>query len=133
MSDHWAALFQIGDFTLASGQKSSWKIECDALTKDDWAALALMLVERLPEPFSLVLGVPRGGLPFADALRHYTANEGYVLVVDDVWTTGRSMQRYIDADVQRVETHRIKRAVAFARSPTPPGVVALFRTHGAQP
>jgi hypothetical protein len=64
------SLFQLGDFTLASGASSLWKIECDALTPEDWQALAQMAVEILP-PFGEVVGVPRGGVPFADALRPF--------------------------------------------------------------
>jgi len=33
-------LFQFGDFSLHSGSKSKWKIECDALTDEDVEALA---------------------------------------------------------------------------------------------
>jgi orotate phosphoribosyltransferase len=75
-------LFQTGDFTLASGQKSTWKIECDALTPEDWAGLAAMAVQFLP-PFGAVLGVPRGGLPLARALEKYVTS-GSTLVVDEL-------------------------------------------------
>ena len=45
------ALFQLGDFTLASGQRSRWKIECDNLLAEDWQALAVIAAEILP-PFT---------------------------------------------------------------------------------
>ena len=87
-------LFQSGDFTLASGQKSRWKIECDALTAADWVALALMATEVLP-PFGVVEGVPRGGIAFADALRvHATPNCPTLLIAEDVVTTGGSIERF---------------------------------------
>lgn len=56
------SLFKLGDFELHSGQRSNWKIDCDALTPADWRALAKMIVDRLA-PFGAVEGVPRGGLP----------------------------------------------------------------------
>lgn len=118
-------LFQRGDFTLASGQRAHWKIECDALTPDDWAGLAAMLIDYLPHPFGSVRGVPRGGVPFEQALWwHATPGAKRVLVVDDVWTTGGSMQRFID----RTGLYHVPlmRAVAFARNPVPDGVTALL-------
>jgi orotate phosphoribosyltransferase len=125
-----SALFQRGDFTLASGQKATWKIECDALTPADWHGLAAMLLDYLPYQFAAVYGVPRGGVPLAHALRPFCVHptvSSVVLVVDDVWTTGGSMQRFIDADVQRLMTRgAIGRAVVFARNPVPAGVTALF-------
>lgn len=113
-------LFQTGDFTLASGQKSTWKIECDALTPEDWAGLAAMAVQFLPA-FGAVLGVPRGGLPLARALERY-ATVGKTLVVDDVWTTGGSMKRFI-AERNLEEYFGL---VAFARNPPQSWVTALF-------
>lgn len=108
-------LFQRGEFTLASGAKSSWKIECDALTDEDWQTLALMLVEVLP-PFGWVEGVPRGGLPLAAALRPHVTS-GPCLIADDVWTTGGSMNRYADGCAEAVMGWM--GAVVFARGPLP--------------
>ena len=87
-------LFQTGDFTLASGAKSRWKIDCDGLTADDWAALAAMAVEVLP-PFFSVTGVPRGGDPFAAALERYCSSNvsDGLLIAEDVVTTGASIER----------------------------------------
>lgn len=94
LNEHPSDLFQLGNFTLASGAKSSWKIECDSISPSEWAALAKMASEILP-PFGAVEGVPRGGVPFADALRQY-ATEGPLLIAEDVVTTGGSMERYRD-------------------------------------
>lgn len=80
-------LFQLGNFTLSSGNPSAWNIECEALTPADWATLAYLTAQRAKE-FRDVVGVPRGGLPFADALRPYAVDAGPILVVDDVLTTG---------------------------------------------
>jgi len=112
------SLFQLGDFTLASGVKSAWKIECDALTPDDWSALAKMAVERLPA-FGEVEGVPRGGIPFADALRIY-ATQGPLLIAEDVVTTGGSMERF------RAGRDAIGIAV-FGRGQFPEWINPLFR------
>lgn len=123
------ALFQTGDFTLASGARSTWKIECDALTEADWDGLAAMLVEFLPHPFEVVVGVPRGGEPLAKALLNYVVPKcGRWLVVDDVWTTGGSMERFSGTLGAGIGPRRHpERAVIFARNPIPEGVTALFQ------
>lgn len=87
-------LFQLGDFTLASGIKSKWKIECEGLSWEDWCTLAVMAVEILPS-FGDVIGVPRGGLTFAEALRPYVS-EGPMLIVEDVVTSGGSLERFLE-------------------------------------
>lgn len=112
-----AALFQRGDFILASGAKSTWKIECDALTAEDWAGLAAQAVERLPA-FGAVEGVPRGGLPFANALRPYVTT-GPLLIAEDVVTTGGSMERFRDG-------REAIGVAAFCRGSCPTWVTPLY-------
>jgi orotate phosphoribosyltransferase len=111
-------LFQRAWFQLHSGQSSEWKIDCDALTDDDMIGLASMLSEILP-PFGRVEGVPTGGLRLADTMLRYRS-DGPLLIVDDVLTTGASM-----------EAHRHDRqaigAVIFARGRCPWWVIPLFQ------
>ncbi len=84
-------LFQLGNFTLNSGAKSGFKIECNGLADGDWAALAEM-IRLLVGPFGSVEGVPRGGLKLAEHLRPHQT-DGPHLIVDDVLTSGGSMVR----------------------------------------
>lgn len=117
-------LFQRGIFTLASGQRSSWKVECDALTAEDWATLAAMAMEIFPDlHFRNVVGVPRGGIPFAEAFAQY-ATTGPTLVVDDVFTTGGSLAAV------RAQHPGSLGLVAFARGPVPEGILALWQMGG---
>lgn len=112
------SLFKKGSFKLHSGAPSSFLIDCDALTASDLEALALFARERIP-PFGRVEGVPQGGLRFAIAMAEH-ATEGPLLIVDDVLTSGGSM-----------EEHRAGREanglVIFARGPCPGWVDAIFQ------
>jgi orotate phosphoribosyltransferase len=115
-----ANLFQTGDFLLASGARSAWNIDCDALVPEDWAGLARIASEVLP-PFGVVEGVPRGGLPFAEALRRHAAPGCPVLLIaEDVVTTGGSLERC------RAGREALGVAV-FCRGRCPGWVVPLFR------
>lgn len=111
-------LFQIGDFTLSSGKKSNFKIECDALTNDDWECLAFLASQKFE--FSEVVGIPRGGLNFARSLEKYIKpNTNKRLIVDDVATTGNTMLKHKeDGDIF---------LVAFARKNTYWWINAIFR------
>jgi orotate phosphoribosyltransferase len=115
-------LFQFGTFTLASGAISQWKIECDELTSEEWQCLAYLGHKMLPA-FGDVVGVPRGGWPFAQAMRAY-ATEGPTLVVDDVFTTGGTMRKHLfKGDLA---------LVAFARNPPPSYIKAIWTLGGVQ-
>ena len=67
-------LFQIGDFKSHAGLPLKWKIECDAIDQLEWKALATMIMDYQKEPFSKVVGIPRGGLPLQYALEKELSN-----------------------------------------------------------
>lgn len=132
-------LFQLGDFTLNSGARSAWKLECDALTDGDITALAKM-IHQMVEPFGSVEGIPRGGLRLAAELSKYAIdNMGLPLptshlIVDDVLTTGSSMEQARAAfeDRYRVPYKRIilpppVGVVIFARGRCPKWIKAVFQ------
>lgn len=115
-------LFKLGEFNASSGTMQPWKIECDALTSDDWECIAAMLIEMIG-PFGNVEGVPGGGLPFANALQRYKSEEGPLLIVDDVLTTGNNMEHLRDS----IDKPSFG-AVVFSRSPmTPTWITPIFR------
>lgn len=87
------SLFQQGNFKLHSGATTNWKIECDALDDQDWQTIA-MLISNQSLGFYNAVGVPRGGLKLAEALQSYkNMYSGNILIVDDVYTTGTSMNK----------------------------------------
>jgi orotate phosphoribosyltransferase len=112
-------LFQTGVFKLSSGRRSPWKIECDALTREDWDTLALLISLRVN--FGEVEGVPRGGLPLAQALQKYCSpHSPTLLIVDDVCSTGESLERHRNG-------RKAKGFVVFARSTPPSWCKYMFR------
>jgi len=112
-------LFQLGDFVSHNGNVLKWKIECEALNIYDWHCLAHIISHILPS-FGLTEGVPRGGLMLAESLRYYIVSPGPLLIVDDVLTTGKSM-----------EEQRAGRAalgvVVFARAQCPKWITPVFQ------
>lgn len=122
------ALFQIGDFTLNSGVKSKWKIECDNLTDESINCLA-EIVCHMVGSFSEVHGVPRGGLRLEAALKPHCTPGGPVLIVDDVLTTGGSMNRLANEKMALPEYRgkKFSGVVIFARGQCPHWVRAVFQ------
>lgn len=120
-------LFQLGDFTLHSGGKSNFKIDCDCLSDTEIEVVASLLAERLP-PFRSVTGIPQGGLRLATAMqKHCYPSDWFVdLLVDDVWTTGGSMEK---ARLDMGGLHPVRGAVIFARRPVAAWVTPLFQMY----
>jgi len=89
-------LFQSVDMVGHSGGKLKFKIECDALSTKEWDCLAEIIYDNEPRNFGEVVGIPRGGLPLARALEGYATGkeEDPILIVDDVLTTGGSMNTF---------------------------------------
>ena len=119
-------LFQIGDFVSHAGLPLSWKIECDALVKDEWRCIARMIMEYQTEPFRYAVGIPRGGVHLAFALNAHASDnpEHRVIVCDDVYTTGASFKEFIKEEKYREED--IIKWVAFSRRPNTDNVNSLF-------
>ena len=113
-------LFQRGMFTLAFGGPSSWKIDCDSLTREDWDTIAHIAATNIPN-FKSVEGVPRGGLLFAEAMEQFCWAWGEpLLIVDDVLTTGQSMENFRrNRDAMGI--------VLFARGPCPAWIRPVFQ------
>lgn len=116
-----SVLFQWGRFESAAGLTLDWKIDCDELNSSDWYCIANVMAPRL-RPFSRVIGVPRGGLEFAAALKpHCKPGRGVVLLADDVWTTGKSMTEFARA----LDGQEWIGVVAFARGDLPGHVLGF--------
>ena len=95
-------LFKKGNFTAHSGNELSWKIDCDALTDEDLDTLAYHTACKVK--FKEVNGVPRGGLRLAKALGQYCTSDlstNNILIVDDVLTTGNSMEDILKGMLER--------------------------------
>ena len=128
-------LFTYGNFISHAGKPLKWKIECDALSINDWDCLAHMVMERQKKPFSRVEGIPRGGIPFANALSKYASgnDEDMPMIVDDIFTTGKSIIDYMNENYPNKLSAYGHRWVVFARKKSnvhPFSVRALFTMEG---
>ena len=130
-------LFEKKDFVGHSGLHMQYKIESEALTQEDWDTLAFIVcdkIRRLNEAhykgsaIRKVVGVPRGGIPFAGAIERYLAANGgmdpngITLILDDVLTTGDSME---EAKKKEGDKNAYG-VVVFARGECPSWVKPLF-------
>lgn len=111
-------IFQKRQFKLHSGGVGDFKIECDNLDSEDIETLAYLISKKLK--FSCVVGVPSGGLRLAAALQKYCNPEHPMLIVDDVLTTGKSMQEYKNQFPNAIG------AVIFARGVVPDWIYSVF-------
>lgn len=120
------SLFQLQNIKLHSGEWSPFKIECDVLTEADWECLGHLIASKIN--FSRVFGIPNGGLRLAAVLKRWETNSinGNTLIVDDVFTTGRSMEEkrfeLMDAGYKDIIG-----AVVFARRSCPYWIKSVFQ------
>lgn len=119
-------LFQKQKFISHAGIPMEWKIEMDAISDKEWDCLASMIMDYQKEPFSKVVGIPRGGIKLQNALQKYCDGDYWGrlhdgsdfhpwLVVDDVYTTGTSFKEFCTTK----ETISAYKWVIFARQPIP--------------
>ena len=120
-------LFQSIDFKSHSGLDLTWKIEMDAISDAEWQTIAKMILELTP-PFKEAIGIPRGGVKLGKLLNlHGTGKrEDPICIVDDVLTTGESMDEFKTKRQWRNPSNYIG-WVVFARNKPPKLVKALFQ------
>ena len=117
------SLFERKTFIMHSGEVSDFKIECDELTEEDLETLALLISRKYD--FCLAIGVPTGGERLAEALMKYENHlkSDITLIVDDVLTTGASMEEF-HYDIEGKENVGV---VIFARGECPDWVTPIFK------
>lgn len=123
-------LFQTGEFNLNSGIISDFKIDCDHLSDEDLDTLALKITELVK--FHKVFGVPSGGIRLEQALKKYEYKDkpDYpTLIVDDVLTSGGSMERFAETLKNSYEMKKYLGIVIFARKKCPNWITPLFQMH----
>lgn len=119
-------LFVGGNFVLNSGQRSDFKIECDALTEKDWRTIAYVISKKYD--FKFVRGVPTGGIELQNRLLTYRNPESNTfLIVDDVLTTGGSMERFKQVLEGTYPPYDYKGVVLFAREKCPDWIEPVFQ------
>jgi len=122
-------LFQKIEFTSHAGLDLKWKIEMDALSHGEWECITQMIMELSP-PFREAIGIPRGGSVLGKLLnQHGTGKEeDPICIVDDVLTTGMSMNTYREEmDIERWQKSCALGWVVFARVRPPKWIKALFQ------
>lgn len=129
-------MFITKPFISHSGISLDWKIDCDSLTDADWACMAKVATNGLK--FKRVIGIPHGGLKFAEALKPYTDSKAsMILIVDDVLTTGGSMIKMFDKVVQEEyaktkQSPYVSGLVLFCRADRYPSwIQSVFYLHRA--
>lgn len=115
-------------FISHAGKSLPYKIECDALTDDDINTVAAIIAKRVE--FDRVIGIPTGGLRLQFALGKYLGLGQKILIVDDVLTTGASMEEKRQAIIKDhrgfIDVNDIIGWVIFARGETPDWINAVF-------
>jgi len=116
-------------FISHSGQELNWKVECDALTDNEIDVFAYLIGRKFQGcDIQKIVSIPRGGDRLALALHKYIplkVESKTILIVDDVFTTGKSMEEAIGRLWTNNETC-VRGAVMFARSKPFSWVYSVF-------
>ena len=122
-------MFKWQPFKSHAGKRLSWKIECDDLTQEDIDCLADLIC--MTHSYRNVEHPPTKSANLINLVRklslHKTPDGNYdYLIIDDVLTTGKSME---DIYIHLVENHgkRIRGIVIFARSDCPHWIEPIFQ------
>jgi len=120
-------LFQQKEFFMHSGEFTTFKIECDALTDEDIETVAYLISKKFN--FNRVQGIAKGGTRLGIALQKYCIEDSKnSLIVDDVLTTGSSMK---DARYSMWAVYpggeRVIGVVIFARGKCPDWITPIFQ------
>ncbi len=127
-------LFVAGAFQSHSGLNLPYEIRCSALSDEMVEQFARQIIASCA-PFDLVVGIPTGGLRLARTMNQLADPRGgdwvihKVLIVDDVLTTGMSMESEKAKWVGRAK--EVKGAVIFARGICPNWITPLWVTQDA--
>ena len=121
-------LFQSIDFKSHSGLDLSWKIEMDALSDPEWFTIKKMIMELTP-PFKEAVGIPQGGIKLGNLLNEHGTGkeEDPICIVDDVLTTGESMEYFLTQYQRNRRPFTVIGWVVFARGQCPGWVTSLFQ------
>lgn len=124
-------MFKKGKFKLHSGGESEFKIVCDTLTKEDLEALAYLVSKRITNFHSVTVPADTTSLTvidFSNALEKYadTENGKYRIIVDDVLTTGSTME---ETKANFFPDEPIIGVVIFARGMCPTWVHPIFELY----
>lgn len=127
-------LFNLGWYQLHSGERSDFKIDCDALSEADLAAIAGYMVKHLLPDYSRVIWIPSGGFRLSRHFERFRKpiinGVGSVLIVDDVMTTGASFTKQLEQIGGGVAGESVWGACIFSRcapDAAPKWVVPLFQ------
>ncbi len=120
-------LFNWGEFKSHSELILPFKIDCDALSREDIECIARIIASQTS--FGIVEGIPEGGCRLAAALeQHITPDAPFnVLLVDDVLTTGTSMEQRKAEMPPQTHPDDVVGWVIFARTEPPKWVNAVFQ------
>lgn len=114
------SLFQRKPYKMNSGGIACYKIECEALTDEDFETLAWLIAQK--GEIRAVHGISNNGRRLAAQIKKHLSKDGVRLILDDVLTTGASME----AAKRDTGWRDAVGVVIFARGPCPRWVLPVF-------